>query len=88
MNRIFKNTQETQNATENVKVTWIRRKTVPPDSIAAPVATFLAAGVHGGAHLIVVDSEVGLLAPEVPLYDRPALKPYKQLWMGVTRKGI
>lgn len=30
-------------------------------------------------HLIVVDPEVSLLAPEVPLHDRPALKPYKQL---------
>lgn len=44
-----------------------RNKTVSPDS------NFVS------AHLIVVDSEVGLLATEVPLYDRPALKPYKKL---------
>lgn len=37
------------------------------------------------AHLIVVDSEVGLLDPEVPLYHRPALEPYEQLHRGETQ---
>lgn len=45
--------------------------------IFASLVKALDAGV--GAHLVVVDSEVGLLAPEVPLYDRPALKPNEQL---------
>lgn len=58
---------------------WTRNKTVSPDSIFTSVVKFLEAGVHSAAHLIVVDSEVSLLDPEIPLYDRPALKPYKQL---------
>lgn len=40
---------------------------------------FEAWDVRSGAHLIIVDSEVGLLAPQVPLYDCPTFKTYKQL---------
>lgn len=40
---------------------------------------FGAGEVGGGANLIIVDSEVGLLAPQVPLHDCPALKSYEQL---------
>lgn len=41
--------------------------------------------LHSGTHLIVVDSEVGFLDPEVPLYNRPTLKPDKQLQREVKR---
>ncbi len=72
MNIMAHEIKVSENVPCNVRVTWtpikrggLSRNTVSPDSISVP------------AHLVVVDPEVGLLAPEVPLYDRPALKPYK-----------
>lgn len=45
----------------------------------ASVVISLDAEVQNCVHLIIVDSEVGLLSSEVPLYDCPTLKTYKQL---------
>lgn len=60
---------------------------MPPENAVPSGVGCLDIGVHNGAHLIIVDSEVGLLAPEIPLYNCPTLKPYKQLQTGVTRNG-
>lgn len=64
-----------------------RNNSVPPDRTVASLGNSVQAGVHSGAHLIVVDSEVSLLDPEVPLYNCPTLKPYKELEREEKRNG-
>lgn len=35
--------------------------------------------MHNGAHLIIIDPEISLLSPQVPLHNCPTFKTYEQL---------
>lgn len=41
--------------------------------------------VHNGAHLIIIDPEISLLGPQVPLHNCPTFKTYEQLKTDTTQ---
>lgn len=56
---------------------------------ASPVCRFKCehGGCHtcNGAHLIIIDPEISLLGPQVPLYNCPTFKTYEQLKTDTTK---
>lgn len=46
---------------------------------------FVVWQVHNGAHLIIIDPEISLLGPQVPLYNCPTFETYEQLKMDRTK---
>lgn len=41
--------------------------------------------MNNGAHLIVIDPEISLLGPQVPLHNCPTFKTYEQLKTDTTQ---